>query len=182
MFTDMKGFTRVAEKMTPEELVRELDECFIQIDRIIGRYGVEKIKTIGDAYMAAGGLPDPVKGQPLDVVRAALEMQDFMRDYKAERQAANRLFFEMRLGIHTGPVIAGIVGVKKYAYDIWGDTVNTASRMESSGEVGRVNISEVTYNLVEIGTGLSFTPRGKVSAKGKGEMEMYFVGRSGDGA
>jgi adenylate cyclase len=175
LFTDFKGFTALSEKLASAELVAEIDHCFKAFDGIMGKYSIEKIKTIGDAYMAAGGLPDPVKGHPVEVVRAALEMQAFMRSYKAERMAAGRLFFEMRLGIHTGPVIAGIVGVKKYAYDIWGDTVNTASRMESSGEVGKVNISAVTYELVKNETDLAFVPRGMVQAKGKGEMTMYFV-------
>lgn len=185
LFTDFKGFTLLSEKLTAAELVAEIDHCFKAFDGIMERYGIEKIKTIGDAYMAAGGLPDAAKGSPREVLLAALEMQDFMGAYKTEREAQGRLFFEMRLGIHTGPVIAGIVGVKKYAYDIWGDTVNTASRMESSGEVGQVNISEATYVLVrEQGAPASagglfhFKPRGKVQAKGKGEMEMFFVRRS----
>ena len=175
LFTDFKGFTQLTEKLTAAELVAEIDHCFKAFDGIMEKYRIEKIKTIGDAYMAAGGLPIPANGQPLDVVRAALEMQVFMANYKAERAGQGRLFFEMRVGIHTGPVIAGIVGVKKFAYDIWGDTVNTASRMESSGEVGHVNISEGTYALVKDEPGLLFTARGKVQAKGKGEMEMYFV-------
>ncbi len=200
LFTDFKGFTQLTEHLTAAELVGEIDHCFKAFDGIMGKYRIEKIKTIGDAYMAAGGLPDTQHGAPQDVVRAALEMQAFMAAYKAERVAQGRLFFEMRVGVHTGPVIAGIVGVKKFAYDIWGDTVNTASRMESSGEVGRVNISEATYALVkevkkekevrEVVDGhnpqhvtgqpatepaFTFTARGKVQAKGKGEMEMYFV-------
>ncbi|MEZ4738513.1 MAG: adenylate/guanylate cyclase domain-containing protein [Flavobacteriales bacterium] len=178
LFTDFKGFTAMSEKMSAAELVAEIDVCFKAFDHIMERYGIEKIKTIGDAYMAAGGLPDRKKGSPLEVVMAALDMQDFMRTYSAQRIAANKLYFQMRLGIHTGPVIAGIVGVKKYAYDIWGDTVNVASRMESSGEVGAVNISESTYELVRHAPGLHIVPRGMVEAKGKGRMAMYFVSRS----
>jgi|JI10StandDraft_1071094.scaffolds.fasta_scaffold09741_12 adenylate cyclase len=178
LFTDFKGFTLLSEKLSATELVAEIDHCFRAFDGIMERHGIEKIKTIGDAYMAAGGLPDPTKGSPLSVVMAALEMQQFMSAYKAERIAQGRLYFEMRLGVHTGPVIAGIVGVKKYAYDIWGDTVNTASRMESSGAVGQVNISASTHALVRDAALLRFTPRGLVEAKGKGPMEMFFVAQA----
>ena len=178
LFTDFKGFTEASELLTPQELVQELDTCFKAFDAIITARGIEKIKTIGDAYMAAGGLQRHAQSGVADVVHAALDMQAFMTERKAERSAGGHPAFDMRVGIHTGPVVAGIVGVKKFQYDIWGDTVNTASRMESAGEVDRVNISAGTYLAVKQVPGLSFTARGKVSAKGKGELEMYFVERN----
>ncbi|MBK8498341.1 MAG: tetratricopeptide repeat protein [Flavobacteriales bacterium] len=176
LFTDFKGFTAMSEQLSPKDLVKDLHECFSAFDRITEKYSIEKIKTIGDAYMAAGGLPTPNTTHATDVIKAAFEMRDFIAEGKARKVAAGLPYFEIRIGIHTGPVVAGIVGVKKFSYDIWGDTVNTASRMESSGEAGQVNISEATYELAKDEPGLSFTPRGKVQAKGKGEMEMYFAG------
>ena len=173
MFTDFKGFTQLSEKLTAKELVNEINECFSAFDHLMQKYGVEKIKTIGDAYMAAGGLPTPNNSHATDVVNAALSIQKFMEEHKAKKIAEGKLFFEIRIGVHTGPVVAGIVGVKKFAYDIWGDTVNTASRMESSGEVGRVNISGTTYEKVK--DQFTCIHRGKIQAKGKGEIDMYFV-------
>ncbi|MFZ1692102.1 MAG: adenylate/guanylate cyclase domain-containing protein [Flavobacteriales bacterium] len=175
IFSDFMGFTGISELLSPQELVEELNVCFKAFDGIITARGIEKIKTIGDAYMAAGGLAAPSKSAPAEVVLAALEMQAFMRERKRIREDLGKPTFPMRVGIHTGPVVAGIVGVKKFQYDLWGDTVNIAARMESSGEAGQVNISESTFALVRRTPGLVFTPRGKVQAKGKGGLEMFFV-------
>ncbi len=173
LFTDFKGFTTISEKLQPEELVAEIDYCFKGFDNIIHKYNIEKIKTIGDSYMAAGGLPVPNKTHAKDVVSAALEMVKFMEENKQQRLKEGKEIFEVRVGINSGPVVAGIVGVKKFAYDIWGDTVNLASRMESSGEPGKVNISGSTYELVK--NDFTCTYRGKIQAKNKGEVDMYFV-------
>jgi adenylate cyclase len=178
IFSDFMGFTGVSEQLTPQELVEELNACFKAFDDIITIRGVEKIKTIGDAYMAAGGLSGNTEAAALNVVQAALDMQDFMARRRALREALGRPAFAMRVGIHTGPVVAGIVGVKKFQYDIWGDTVNTANRMESTGEPGRVNISNSTRQLIATTPGFRFHERGIVEAKGKGGLAMWFVERA----
>lgn len=173
LFTDFKGFTALSERLAPKELIRDLHECFSAFDKIIQKHGLEKIKTIGDAYMAAGGLPIPNTTHAIDVVRAAKEIKELIDQTKIQKIANNQPFFEIRIGVNTGPVVAGIVGVKKFQYDIWGDTVNTASRMESLGEIGEVNISETTYDLIKDQFKCEY--RGEVEAKGKGKLKMYFV-------
>jgi class 3 adenylate cyclase/Tfp pilus assembly protein PilF len=173
LFTDIIGFTEISSRMSATDLVDEINACFSGFDRIIQEHGIEKIKTIGDSYMAAGGLPTPNISHPGDVVRAALAMQRFMKERQAARMAKNQTYFEIRLGVHTGPVVAGIVGVKKFQYDIWGDTVNTASGIESAGQAGMVNISHASYEYVR--DKFACIPRGQIHIKGKGEVEMFFV-------
>ncbi len=173
LFTDFKGFTALTEQMTPEALIHELNDCFTNFDEIVRGFGLEKIKTIGDAYMCAGGIPQANATNPVDAVLAGLAMQRFIQKRLAEKKLIGAQYWNCRLGISTGDVIAGIIGKHKFAYDIWGDTVNTASRMESSGEPGKVNISQTTYD--EVKDFFVCHPRGKIEAKGKGVMAMYFV-------
>jgi class 3 adenylate cyclase len=173
LFTDFKGFTKIAEKLSPEALVAELDYCFHAFDKIIDKYNIEKIKTIGDAYMCAGGIPVANTSNPADVVQAGLEIRECMRQLKLEKETRGEEYWELRIGIHTGPIIAGVVGKNKFAYDIWGDAVNLARSMESSGIPGTVNISGYTYKLIKNDFTCSF--RGKVKAKNKGEIDMYIV-------
>lgn len=179
LFTDFVDFTAISEKLSAVELVQEINTCFEAFDGIIGKYHVEKIKTIGDSYMAAGGLPVPSADAARNTVLAALEMQQFIATRKALKAASGETAFEMRAGIHSGPVVAGIVGVKKFQYDIWGDTVNTASRIENKGEAGQVNISRSIRELIKDDPQFICTPRGMIAIKGKGEVEMYFVERRG---
>ncbi|MCB1140710.1 MAG: hypothetical protein H7A24_07855 [Leptospiraceae bacterium] len=175
LFTDFKGFTKISENMEPTEILNELDLCFYRFDMLMERFNLEKIKTIGDAYMCAGGIPTANQTNPIDAVLAGLEIQKFMDNLRISKIAEGKNYWELRLGIHTGPVIAGVVGQKKFAYDIWGDTVNTASRMESSGQPGKINVSSFTYKYIH--TLFDCTYRGKIPAKNKGDIEMYFVER-----
>ncbi len=173
MFTDFKNFTRIAEVLSPERLVKELDDCFKAFDMILSQYGdVEKIKTIGDAYMCASGFSER-KTYPIGIIQAALEFQEYLEDMKREKQRRGLPYFEARIGLHTGSVVAGVVGSKKFAYDIWGDTVNIAARMEQNSEVGQVNISHYTYTLIKYNFECQY--RGRVEAKNKGMIDMYYV-------
>jgi class 3 adenylate cyclase len=173
LFTDFKGFTSIADKMSPADLVTELNSCFMAFDGIVEKYGLEKIKTIGDSYMCAGGIPRPDANHTYKIVKAAMEMQQWVADNNNKRLAQGLEPLEIRLGIHVGPLVAGVVGKKKYAYDIWGSTVNIASRMESNGEPGRVNISSAAYELVK--NRFECMYRGKHYAKNVGDIDMYFV-------
>jgi adenylate cyclase len=168
LFTDFVNFTGTAETLSPQALVQELHECFSAFDAIIERNGLEKIKTIGDAYMAVCGLPNSDSRHAQRTVQAALEIRDFIEQRKKEQSS-----FSIRIGVNSGSVVAGIVGVKKFAYDIWGDAVNTAARMEQNGEPGEINITHNTYELIK--SEFDCVPRGKISVKGKGDVEMFFV-------
>lgn len=170
LFTDFVNFTALSEQLTPQQLVNELHYCFKVFDEITGRYQIEKIKTIGDAYLAVAGLPNPDTDHAWHVVQAALEINHFVQQRRALIGEAS---FDVRIGVHSGSVVAGIVGVKKFAYDIWGDTVNTAARMEQHSEPGKVNVSERTFRLVA--DRFRFNYRGEIAAKNKGMLKMYFA-------
>lgn len=173
LFADFVGFSKIAEQLEPQQLVTELDTAFKAFDDIIARHGLEKIKTIGDAYMCAGGLPEEGGNQIRDMVNAAREMQSWLGAWNESRQVQDKPRFDARIGIHRGPVVAGVVGSKKFAFDIWGDTVNIAARVEQASEGGKINISGEAYEVVK-----NYVPcqyRGKISAKNKGEIDMYFV-------
>ena len=171
LFADIQGFTKIVEHLNPERLIDELDKFFFQFDMVIEKYRIEKIKTIGDAYMAAGGVPHKNSTNPIEVVIAAIEIQEHMLIHKADQ----RDFWELRIGIHTGPVISGRVGRSKTNTDIWGDTVNIASRMESSGVAGKINVTGATFHLIKDFFECEY--RGKMPIKYKGEIDMYFVRR-----
>lgn len=173
VFTDFVGFTKLSEKFSPEELLAELNYCFKAFDEISMRHNIEKIKTIGDSYMAVSGLPAGNADHATNAVNAAIEMRNFIDNYKAERQAQGKVYFEMRTGINSGRVVAGIVGIRKFAYDVWGDAVNIASRMETNCTPGKINISQSTWELVKDDYDTEY--RGEIDAKGKGLIKMYFA-------
>ncbi|PIF62358.1 class 3 adenylate cyclase [Flavobacterium sp. 11] len=172
LFTDFEGFTQYAEKLPPEKLVESVDYYFSKFDEIMEKYDLEKIKTVGDCYMCAGGLPFPTEDHAFKMVQAAFEIATFVRDSK-NNNPLNHTRFEIRIGINSGPVVAGVVGTKKFAYDIWGDAVNIASRMESNSEPGKINVSENTYELIKDRFDCDY--RGEIEVKNRGTMKMYFV-------
>jgi class 3 adenylate cyclase len=173
MFTDFKGFTKVSEILSPKALVEELDKCFTYFDSLMDRHRLEKLKTIGDSYMCAGGIPRKNSTHAIDCILAAMEIQSFMEMMKQIKESQGLPYWELRLGIHTGSLVTGVIGEKKFAYDVWGDTVNTASRMESSGTPGLINISDTTYEIVKDYFDCEY--RGKIKVKNKADIDMYFV-------
>jgi len=174
LFSDFVGFTRIAENLTPTELIGQLDHSFQEFDQLVQSAGLEKIKTIGDAYLAVGGIPRPNPTHAIDCALAALDMVRATDRIRREREKAGEPGWSIRIGIHTGPLVAGVIGTEKFAYDVWGDTVNTASRLESSGVPGLINISESTY--LRVREFFVCDHRGRVAAKGKGELDMYLLG------
>ncbi len=175
LFTDFKDFSKISKELEPKTLVSFLDEYFIRFDEIVGTHYLEKIKTIGDAYMCAGGLPLRNNSHPVDSVLAGLEIQHYMAEVNKENLKNGTPVWELRIGVHTGPVVAGVVGKKKFAYDVWGDTVNVAARMQERGEVGKVNVSEDTYKFIQDYFECEY--RGKIEAKNVGKIDMYYVNR-----
>jgi class 3 adenylate cyclase/Tfp pilus assembly protein PilF len=175
LFTDFADFTKISEQMSPEELVSEINTCYKTFDRIIEKRGAEKIKTIGDAYMAIDGFGKLSGLAAKNIVLAALDIIDFTTERKKQNEDTGKPAFDIRAGIHTGDVIAGIVGEKKFQFDIWGDAVNTASRMETHSDVGKVNVSQATFELLKDDPQFAFESRGELKVKGKGEMEMWFA-------
>jgi class 3 adenylate cyclase len=173
MFTDFVSFTRVSEALSPEALVADLHECFSAFDRIVAQHNVEKLKTIGDGYMCVAGIPAPYPQHAHDLVRAALEIRDFVEEWRITRQARGLASWQVRIGIHSGPIVAGVVGLNKFAYDVWGDAVNVAARLEAAGQPGRVHISQSTYELVQ--DAFACEPRGLTLLKNHAPVQTYFA-------
>ena len=175
LFADFEGFTKLAESMEPKELIGQLDDYFSAFDEIAERHRLEMLKTIGDAYMCVGGVPETNRSHPIDACLAALEMQQLIDGMNRERKKLRLPHWDLRVGLHTGPVIAGVVGRRKFIYDVWGDAVNIAARMESAGAAGKINVSEAIYHRTK--DLFDFEPRGSVEAKNKGRLEMFFLRR-----
>ncbi|MFT6747078.1 MAG: class 3 adenylate cyclase/HD superfamily phosphodiesterase [Glaciecola sp.] len=175
MFVDFKNFTKISENLRPTELIAELDDSFAHFDDIVDKYNVEKIKTSGDAYMCVGGIPERNRTHPVDCVLAGMDFLKYIEEKKKKREGSDKPLWELRVGIHTGELVAGVIGKKKFLYDVWGDTVNIASRMEGSGEAGKINISEATFNKIKQYFDCEY--RGKFEVKNKGKIDMYYVKR-----
>jgi len=169
LFADIVGFTPLSNQMPPLELLNLLNQIFSVFDQLADKHGVEKIKTIGDAYMVAGGLPVPQDNHAEAIADMALDMQKAITNFQAQQGKS----FQIRIGINTGLVVAGVIGIKKFIYDLWGDAVNVASRMESSGEPGKIQVTTATYELLQ--DKFIFQKRGAIPIKGKGEMTTYWL-------
>ena len=175
LYLDIQGFKKISEQMNSEEVIDELDQIFFHFNEIVEKYKIQKIKTIGDAYMCAGGVPVKNITNPIDVVLAALEMEEYLGKLKEEYEKENRKFWDLRLGIHTGAVTATLQGRKKVSYDLKGDTVNIATRMASASEIGQITVSVMTYELVKQYFDCDY--HGKIPVKYQGDMEMYYIKR-----
>jgi class 3 adenylate cyclase len=173
IFTDFVNFSNISNHLTPQELVNDLDYCFGKFDAIIEKYNVEKIKTIGDAYMCISGVPTPMENHAELAIMAAIDFLKFMKEWNINRKNKKQIEFNIRIGVHSGPVCAGVVGTKKFIFDVWGDAVNIAARMESSAHPNSINISENTYNKVK--ATFNFKHRGVVAIKNMGEVDMYYL-------
>ncbi len=173
LFTDFTGFTRVAENLSPKQLIEELDYCFTKFDSVIDLYQIEKIKTIGDAYLCVGGIESRESNFALNICLAALCFLQIMKDRQKEKEESSENYWKIRIGVHIGPIVAGVIGEKKFAYDVWGDSVNTASRLESMSEPNRINVSKEIYELTK--EYFEYEYRGKLSPKNKSEIDMYFL-------
>lgn len=173
MFTDFAGFTQVSESCRAGDLIADLNACFSAFDAIAIRHGIEKLKTIGDGYLAAAGLAEPSADPATPIVRAALEIRDWIANRQAAFEKLGKPCWGVRIGIHMGPIVAGVIGESRFSYDIWGDTVNTAARLQAASEPGRINVSQAIVD--RLGPAAIVRPRGAIAAKGKGEMPMFFI-------
>lgn len=173
LFADIKGFTQISANMSPSLIIEELDYIFGAFDNIIQKHNIEKIKIIGDCYMCVGGIPQANDSNPLDIVKAAIEMQNFMQQMRLDRQTTQQQIYDIRIGINTGNVVAGVIGNKKFAYDVWGDVVNIAARLEKTCEPQKINISSSTYHFIKEHFHCEY--RGKIDVKGKDGLDMYYV-------